>query len=169
MALAPVGQAHGQQLGAFADALHLQPQELGLPIAQRLRGALAFALDAGVQLLAQRRPRDAHKAPGLHEAHAGPPVRGLQQALQQRWRHRLAGQKVPHVAPLGDGAVQRGAVGLGVAVRDVGHAQAATQLSSSSAGTLANSRSWLVTSVKGWLRARDAINPRCPAAPARRP
>jgi len=109
------------------DALDLEPQELGGTLAQRLGGALALGLDQRRDACPQLGRGDAHEAPGLHQADAGRAVRGLQQLGQQFGRH-LAAAEMAHVAALGDGAVDAGAlfVGEGMFVHGRNKAAAAT-------------------------------------------
>jgi len=105
-----MAQRHHPHLGRLHQAFHLQAHELVFALAQRARGQHPLLLHQRPQLTAQRPGRHAHEAPGLHEAHTGPVVRGHEQATHHLGRHRTT-REVAHVPALDDGAVHGLALG----------------------------------------------------------
>lgn len=83
---------------------------------ERRGGVLPFLRDQGVNVPPEHRVRHAHKAPRLHEPDARRLMRGLKQA-RDHVRVDRVGQEMPHVAPLGDDAIDGLDLPLGVAAR----------------------------------------------------
>ena len=110
MVLTLIHQGHHQQLGALADALHLELHKFRATLAQGFGGTQPLRLHQGLDSLTQRRTGDADKAPGLHQPDTGGLMRGLQQARQHLGRH-LTAVEVAHIAALGDGPVHGGPLG----------------------------------------------------------
>jgi len=110
MVLAARGERHHEQFAGLEHALDLQLHERVLALAERARGGDPLFLHQRMDAFAQRARAHPDEAPRLHEAHARGLVRRPQQTLQQRGVDRI-GQEMAHVAPLGDRAVHRLAVG----------------------------------------------------------
>jgi len=87
--------------------LDLEAHELVLALGQRLGRLDALLFDQCMNARSKTRITDSDEAPGLHQSDAGRHVRGGQQAPHQLLVERI-GQKVPHVPPHGDYAVNGG-------------------------------------------------------------
>ena len=109
MPLAAIHQRGDQQFGAVLDALDLEPQELGGPLAQRHGRALALLAHQIGNGLTPCRTGDANETPRLHQANAGCLMRSVEQ-FRQQLRCYLAAREMAHVTALGNGAVDRGAL-----------------------------------------------------------
>jgi hypothetical protein len=110
MPLAVVAQRYHEELGAFENALDLEPQEFLGARSQRLRGEGALVVDQGVDAAAELLIGDPDEAPRLHQTDAGSGVRGLQQARQHILGHHTTGHEPAHVSPFGDHAIHRPAL-----------------------------------------------------------
>ena len=111
MVLALVHQGCDQQFAAVENAFDLELHEFIAAFAERLGGGETLGLDQGVDLPAQRSVGHADEPPRLHQTDAGSGMSGLQQPQEH---HRVDGprEKVTHVTPLRDGAIDGRPLGL---------------------------------------------------------
>ena len=110
--LAPLGKGDDEHLGGIHHPFDLQAHESLLALAERTCGGQALLLDQCMHARAQGLVGNADEAPWLHVANAGRMVCGPQQTLQDFRRHR-GGNEMAHVAPFGNGPVNRRALERG--------------------------------------------------------
>src|ERR1700738_4418019 len=105
MRLPVLAQRRHQQLGALENSLHLQCEKLGLAWSQGGTRQCPLFVDERVDASPKLLVGDPDEAPGLHQAHTGRGVCGLQQACQYLLWNFTTRREAAHVSSFGDYAV----------------------------------------------------------------
>jgi hypothetical protein len=88
--------------------------------AERFGCSLALLFDQAMNLFAQDALGDTNETPRLHQPDAGRAVSSIQQSLHGGGIDRI-GFEMAHVTPLGNGAIDGGALGIAEAMDGLSH------------------------------------------------